>query len=339
MLKFSQKYNFYSDNSQKNNVSLSIMVVLNSYIKDLLVLHDCVIVPSLGGFVANYKPASRSENGYFSPPRKRIAFNPQLKNNDGLLANTIAEIENISYDKATEKIASFVAMIEKELKAKGVYEIAPIGTFRKKDAEAMTFEPNELTNLFAIPTGITPFSMPELPKLAPVVPITEESKKSTIPILKRILVAGVSGVALLSLVLKQEKLSEVSFAGLLPTFTTTAVVEEIPMETKVAIEEVAPVVNIVEEQPKIEEITAPTYTMENKLYHVVVGCFAEKANAEVHGTKFEKDGLTSKTFPYSSQLTGVAVGSFDNIAEAQVLMNTLRENDKAPSAWILKRKF
>lgn len=312
------------------------MVILNSYIRDLLVLHDCVIVPGLGGFVADYESASQSEKGYFSPPRKRVAFNPQLKTNDGLLANTIAEIEKIPYDKAMEKISSFVTMLNKELKAKGIYDIAPVGIFKKESTGTITFEPNKYTNFFVIPTGMSNFSIPELPKHTIITPITE--RKTGSPILKRILVAGISGVALLSLVLKQEKLSEVSFAGLLPSFSTTTIVEKVPMETKTIAETVAEI-EIVEEQPKVEEIIQPTYTMENKNYHVVVGCFAEKANAEIQGAKFKEKGLAPITFSYNSQLTGVAVGSFDNITDAQALMNTLRKNNEAPSAWILKRKF
>ncbi len=55
---------------------------MNAYLRDLLILHDCVILPEFGGFVGNHKSAQKTDKGYFTPPRKIIAFNPQLKENE-----------------------------------------------------------------------------------------------------------------------------------------------------------------------------------------------------------------------------------------------------------------
>ena len=77
------------------------MLEINQIIKELLQLHDCVILPNLGGFVAQYSPANFDEKkSVFSPPDKQILFNKNLKNNDGLLVNAFAQKNNISYEKA-----------------------------------------------------------------------------------------------------------------------------------------------------------------------------------------------------------------------------------------------
>ena len=72
---------------------------IQKYVVELLFKHDCVIIPNLGGFVAQYKSAALDEvTGFFSPPSKQILFNINLKNNDGLLANEIAQRKQITYN-------------------------------------------------------------------------------------------------------------------------------------------------------------------------------------------------------------------------------------------------
>ena len=76
-------------------------------ISELLYRYDCVIVPGLGGFVANYKSATiQPIQNTFSPPSKSISFNKNLNNNDGLLANFIAQQEAFGFDDASKKIES-----------------------------------------------------------------------------------------------------------------------------------------------------------------------------------------------------------------------------------------
>ena len=76
---------------------------MQKYVVELLFKHDCVIIPNLGGFVAQYKSAALDDvTGFFSPPSKQILFNINLKNNDGLLANEIAQHKQITYNEANE---------------------------------------------------------------------------------------------------------------------------------------------------------------------------------------------------------------------------------------------
>ena len=57
-------------------------------IGDLLLRHNCVIVPAFGGFVAEQLSAKIDyDKGVMTPPRKALLFNKQLVSNDGLLIN------------------------------------------------------------------------------------------------------------------------------------------------------------------------------------------------------------------------------------------------------------
>src|SRR5438128_1060900 len=81
---------------------------IDKHISELLYDHDCVIVPSFGGFLASYLHAQLNTTQHtFYPPSKKIAFNIFLKNNDGLLANYIAQQESLTYSDALNGIEDF----------------------------------------------------------------------------------------------------------------------------------------------------------------------------------------------------------------------------------------
>ena len=81
------------------NISLNI--------KELLYFHDCVILPGFGGFIANNVNAKISASNIFSPPAKAIAFNRNLNNDDGLLADHIVRKEKLSYSDTRKIINDF----------------------------------------------------------------------------------------------------------------------------------------------------------------------------------------------------------------------------------------
>jgi nucleoid DNA-binding protein len=63
----------------------------------------------------------------FSPPKKRLSFNEQLQQNDGVLANHIATYEKVSYENALAKIAKQVAEIQQSLKQNETVSIKYVG--------------------------------------------------------------------------------------------------------------------------------------------------------------------------------------------------------------------
>ena len=81
---------------------------IRSCISELLSVHDCVIIPGLGGFIGNYAPA-RIDPVYhaFQPPFKKILFNVNLKQNDGLLASAVADSLGTSYQDSCNLIEQF----------------------------------------------------------------------------------------------------------------------------------------------------------------------------------------------------------------------------------------
>lgn len=79
------------------------------YVGDLLYDYECVVIPGLGGFLADDKPVSINEVTHkFSPPFRKVHFNVRLRTNDGLLVNHVAQQEQIGYKIAKQRVDQFV---------------------------------------------------------------------------------------------------------------------------------------------------------------------------------------------------------------------------------------
>jgi len=139
------------------------MEKVDKYISDLLYEHDCVIVPQLGGFVANYAPAQIHPTQHtFTPPSKKIVFNTNLKNNDGLLANHIVQEEKIVYPEALKYINHFVHETETQLNSGKKVKISDIGKLFLDVEKNIQFEPNANTNHLLDSFGLTQFQSPAI---------------------------------------------------------------------------------------------------------------------------------------------------------------------------------
>lgn len=139
------------------------MEKVDIYISNLLYEHDCVIVPQLGGFVANYSPAQIHPTQHtFTPPSKKIVFNTNIKNNDGLLANHIAQEEKIIYPEALKYINHFVHDTEEQLRNGKKVKISDVGKLFLDVEKNIQFEPDTNTNYLLDSFGLTQFQSPAI---------------------------------------------------------------------------------------------------------------------------------------------------------------------------------
>ncbi len=134
---------------------------IDQYISDLLYNADCVIIPGLGGFVANTRSAFLNPSQHtFSPPAKRIAFNASLRSNDGLLANHISNQLDISYSEALLQIQEYVDASLSALNSGEVLQIIKVGSISYDREHHLQFEPdlsvNYLTESFGLITIHSP---------------------------------------------------------------------------------------------------------------------------------------------------------------------------------------
>ena len=77
------------------------MSFIASHLHRLVLDHDCLVIPGLGGFVSNDRPARFDAAAQeLIPPRRAIQFNERLLHNDGVLAHAVAVAEGIPYAEA-----------------------------------------------------------------------------------------------------------------------------------------------------------------------------------------------------------------------------------------------
>lgn len=138
------------------------MIELERHIEILLLTNDCVIVPGLGGFMAHYVEAHYDkDDALFLPPLRTLGFNPQLKLNDSLLAQSYIEAYDISYPEAVRRIEEEVEELKQHLYNDGIYELNDIGVLSINEENNFKFEPCESGILSPTLYGLSSFEMKE----------------------------------------------------------------------------------------------------------------------------------------------------------------------------------
>ena len=128
---------------------------LGKYIQLLLPEHETVIIPGFGAFVSSYKPAEiDKELGEIKPPSKTLSFNQKIRNNDGLLVQTIAEKEGISHFEALQKIESERENMLYQLDKGEKVALEKIGEIQYDDQHNIQFNPYEGENLLLDAFGL-----------------------------------------------------------------------------------------------------------------------------------------------------------------------------------------
>ena len=133
------------------------------YISQLLYRHQCVTVPGFGAFLTEIQSAHLHENtNSFYPPKKLISFNSHLKNNDGLLANHIAQIERTSYESAVAAIESEVVIWNSILQVNEKFTLKNIGELSLNSEKNLVFSPSENINYLKESFGLNSFVSPSI---------------------------------------------------------------------------------------------------------------------------------------------------------------------------------
>lgn len=132
------------------------------YISELLAQHDCVIIPGLGGFIGSYSPARLNPHYHtFQPPSKKLLFNINLRQNDGLLADHIARKENVSFAEANDKVKRYAEECVAQLNVKKQLLIRDVGRIYTGAEGTIQFDQDPRHNLLPESFGLQPFfSMP-----------------------------------------------------------------------------------------------------------------------------------------------------------------------------------
>ena len=324
---------------------------METYISDLLYRHDCVIVPSLGGFITNYKSAQIHPVSHtLRPPSKSISFNVQLQNTDGLLANYISDCESISFDSAKIKIEQFVKGIQNDLEHKNQVKIAKVGVLSRDTNGLLSFEPDNSVNYLLDAFGLDTIQSPAILRKSHVISLPKQVAKGAKNIkAKNSSINWKVAAVILPLIglstyvsFQQEVVSDAyaNYAYLNPFKVKPAAAytpRPIQLEEKTIVVEAneMPTTKTIE-APKVEIVEVLEIITPQLHFHLVAGCFSSEANAQNLVRNLKSDGFESSVIGQNAKgLFRVAFQSYGNKEEALVQLQKLKASGK--STWLLKQ--
>lgn len=304
---------------------------LANYISDLLYRYECVIVPKFGGFVTNNKSAriDTSRNTLY-PPYKQITFNAHLTNNDGLLANYIASVDNISYECAVNYIKFEIDAWRDKLKDQELV-LNGLGSLTSVNGK-LQFEPQQNINYLTSSFGLSNVVRSEIERVTAKKVSSQEEIPKVIPITNKKAPNYLKYAAIFVI-----GLSAIGFAGkyyqnhlyqkqLVEAQKKQHLIEEKIENATFVITKPLPALNL--------EVETRT-----KSFHVIAGAFRFPENAERKVNQLLAEGYEARILGVNKwNLTVVSYGSFTTRDEALDNLSEIREN-VAKDSWLLIQDF
>ncbi len=309
---------------------------LETYISDLLYRYECVIIPEFGAFLT--QPVSAkvdTSSNTFYPPKKVLSFNEQLKNNDGLLANYIADVEKTPYEVAVKKIAKKTKSLKSYLAQGETLTFKNIGDISLNNEGKITFEPSYHLNYLTDAFGLTKFVSPDVSRevykeqveeMEKVVPIAvTQEKRSSRNYLKY---AAIAVVAL-------------TLGGFV---ASNSYLNQIETHNELAQQEASQEIeNKIQEATFIIDNPLPSVTLnvakQSGNFHIVAGAFRIEENCDKKLKQLHKQGFSARKIGANKYgLHQVVYSSYDTRAEAQRELYKIKKTHN-PDAWLLAQKL
>lgn len=349
---------------------------LDKYISELLFDYDCVIVPQLGGFMTNYKPAY-FERGIAHPPSKELRFNKNLTKNDGLLSQSISNSEGISIQDADAILHETVEKYLGALKDSGRVELSKVGVLFIDENEQLRFKPDTAVNYLRSSYGFESFAMPaetvpqipiaeekrEIPSAdeTPIIPISEPStyNKGIYWVAAATLLPFIGLSLYLGMTTDFKSPTQITLAELFPMGNSIGT-KYSPREITLSEAELSDATKYQEntmvfpfdfESNEVDslgvwvnlsdvtkEAVAENATTSKGIYHIIGGCFGEKKNAESFVYRLKTRGYDGDILDLHKGLYRVKIESFSNYDEALIELRSTRDSGTFPNAWLLKKK-
>ncbi|MBK6962464.1 MAG: SPOR domain-containing protein [Bacteroidales bacterium] len=328
-------------------------MITEQHISKLLYQHDCVIVPDLGGFIANYNPAGIHPVLHtFTPPSRTLVFNASLKNNDGLLADAIRTELGITFAEAISLIAEEVALMREKLNKGEQFSLSQIGILFYDREKNLQFNPDSSVNYHSDSFGLTNFTSPAIKREALHEKLSRRLKSPQAVRSARRLPATLKWAAVF--------LPFISM-GIWATYNTDKVTSfynnpasfmpagwssaEIPYKpAPKPIEKTKVVASIPDEIPvetttaAVSEETIVAEPVNPDVFFVIAGAFGVQQNAENYVLDLRSKGFDS--FIAGQNRRGLFMVSIEGFSDKQLAMQKMNEFRAGgfPNAWLLNRE-
>lgn len=303
---------------------------LAQYIESLLIQHECVIVPGLGGFVT-YRDRASIRNNRLYAPAQRVRFNHLLTYHDGLLAEAYMQNRHIGYTAALEAIKADVEQITTALNSGNTFILGRIGAL-SLSADNTIILKNEDCKFLPENIGLPVVNLKQL--------ATESNNDNTITLsIPRASSNIVRYAAMLIIVF--------IFSLLIPTPVTDATHEASFYKVKITDNRVqmtddrvqmtdntSNLSNLPQEQ-KDSTLLIPHSSLDSR-YHLIIASLTSQAEAEeyiAHHTHFDRNQLI---IIESKGKYRISAAGFNKYKDALQYMDSIRnEVPIAKKAWIM----
>lgn len=322
------------------------MLDLSNYITGLLFIHDCVILPGFGGFVANYNDAVYDESSKtFSPPSKKLLFNSNLSYNDGLLINYLSRQKGISYEEAEQLVKQSVEDAWIRLEKGETLKFDGVGTFRYNDDGTLNFNPQLTENLLTDSYGLFSFRFPPLSyQSKPEAIINNDNIRKMPTIEPRTVLRYAAVLVPVAVLIGLIPIFNQHFsnsASVVPVSTNTSV----PIEDSITAKSTSSVDYAIEsstdkraalfynETVSPEKSAVKRQQTQSGTFYIIGGSYKDKANADKLAKSFEKEGFESEVI-LTDGLYRVSLATFDDKVKALHELRRIRANEKYGNAWL-----
>ena len=309
------------------------------YISQLLSKNDCVIVMNFGGFVCSSISANlNKKTGILTPPNKSILFNPQLKDNDGLLINHIAQSEGISQEDSKINLLKFVEQSLKNLNKFKSCRFEEIGLFTLNSDKNIIFTQDLKTNYNLNSFGFQDIINNKITRDNSE--IIEESlkliKKKNNFTTKRLLKAAaiiipLIGISFLSIT-QEDRINNIytQIANVNPISfkkdNVTVLKDQGNKEIKTK-QEIQPEIINNEVSQVFKEVNIPS-----QKFYIIAGAFSIEKNANKLKNRLNSWNYNSSIIK-NDKMMRVSYDSFDSKEQALISLSKIRKEN--PQAWIL----
>ena len=314
-------------------------MMIEKYISALLYRYQCVIVPGFGAFLTETSSARFNElTGTFSPPKKMISFNAQLKNNDGLLANHIALEESLSYNEVLVIIKESISKWNETLESNTTLYLKNIGELQLNQDRKIIFEPIGSTNYLTSSFGLSSILVSnierqeekakEITEKEPIViPIQRAKKSRSYLKYAAVLVVGLSLWGSISAYQYNQDI----------LFQKSEIEKQVQLEVQQKIQQATFFIEtpkIIEETPKIIDEEIIEAVVEKK-YHIVAGSFRTEAKAQILVDQLVEKGYTDAKYLEKSKhgMRPVVYNSYETREQAQEELNNIHKSVNK-DAWV-----
>lgn len=314
-------------------------MMIEKHISALLYRYQCVIVPGFGAFLTETSSARFNElTGTFSPPKKMISFNSQLKNNDGLLANHIALEKNLSYNEVLILIKENVSKWNETLENNTTLYLKNIGELVLNQDQKIIFEPIGSTNYLTSSFGLSSILVSNLERNTERKTSFTEKETIVIPIQKAKKSRGYLKYAAV-VVLGLGLWGSISTYQQNLAFDSekSEIEKQVQLQVQNKIQQATFFIEtpkIIDETPKIIE-SKVTETVVEKKYHIVAGSFRTEAKAQILVDQLREKGYVNAKQLNKSKygMRPVVYNSYETRELAQTELNTIHKTTNK-EAWV-----